>query len=65
MLTTFSGTVGGQLRQVLLYIENQEVARNVQCEAVLLVEGANNEVKNCRPSANKTGHICGNEVGLE
>jgi hypothetical protein len=27
------------------YIKKQEVARNVQCEAVFLVEDANNEVK--------------------
>jgi len=26
MLTTFSGTVGGQVRQVLLYIHHQELA---------------------------------------
>jgi len=27
------------------YIKKQEVARNVQCEAVFLVEDASNEVK--------------------
>lgn len=30
---------------LVFYIKKQEVARNVQCEAVFLVEDANNEVK--------------------